>query len=929
VTPPDEPADADGAARPAPASAVSSDRWRAIQRVVDGALDLPPAARAAYLDTACGSDSALREDTTRLLDACERAERADGLLAAPAVAFAAPMLADLALHDAARAEERRGSLADALRSVLSGRYVIERELGRGGMATVYLARDVRHDRAVAVKVVERNVAPTGAERFSREIRTAARLTHPHVLGVHDSGEADGLLYYVMPYVEGETLRARLAREGALPLADAVRLVRELTDALSYAHGRGVMHRDLKPENVLISGGHAVVADFGIAKAIAAATNDGSARGVGLTSAGVALGTPAYMAPEQAVGDAATDHRADLYALGVIAYEALTGTHPFGARSAQAFVAAHLTEPPPPLGHKRADTPPALSALVMRLLAKDPAARPQSATAVLQLLNDAPATPTGRPPKARRSTLVAFAVLFLAAGMGGYVMWRRNATSDSDSRSLSARYGAVAATGAVPIRTVAVLPFENTGGTAADDYFSDGMTDELAHALARIPGLQLPGRTSTYTFKGKAAAAQEIGRVLDVQALVSGTVRRGGDRLRVATQLVSTSNGKVLWDSVYESRSSDVFAVQDEFTRAIVMAIAPALGSRTANGLPPDAARGTTDQEAYDLYLKGRYFWLNRDAANNTQAIAYFRQAVARDPAFARAHAGLALAYATLSVYVAGAIDSTMALQTASARRAIALDSTLADAQVALGLALELRLKFRDAKARYRAALALEPSNVMAHHALGFVHLITGRTDEAVVELRQASQLDPLAKSAGSAFAYALFFARRFRESEAASRRTLTIDSTFTLAISGLGFAQMFGGQPDSAVRTLERGMQLHPNSPGLRAPLLFAYAAAGRWADAERIRAQLRRPGGDASGGGDAAFAELVFGDREPLVRLLMTENGQRRWYESRGFGCFPLLDPLWADERFRATMRDLAVEPCPLARPWPLPPRPRDRPAR
>jgi serine/threonine-protein kinase len=265
-------------------------------------------------------------------------------------------------------------LADALK----GRYVVERELGRGGMATVYLARDVRHDRAVAVKVLEQTVPHMGGERFLHEIRTAARLTHPHVLGVHDSGEADGLLYYVMPYVDGETLRARLAREGALPLADVMRLVRELADALAYAHGRGVMHRDLKPENVLLSGGHAVVADFGIAKAIAAAAGgDLPAGGAGdlapaarLTATGMALGTPAYMAPEQAVGDAATDHRADLYALGVVAYEALAGVHPFGARSPQALVAAHLTEPPAPLDARRADAPPPLAALVMRLLAKD-------------------------------------------------------------------------------------------------------------------------------------------------------------------------------------------------------------------------------------------------------------------------------------------------------------------------------------------------------------------------------------------------------------------------------------------------------------------------------------------------------------------------------------------------------------------------------
>src|SRR5688572_10787155 len=286
MTLPDEPRD--GSAR----SASDTARWQEIQRLVDGALDRPPDKRAHYLDAASGGDAALRESAARLVEACEQAARADGVLAAPASALAAPMLADLAARDAIHTNERRAALVDALRAAVAGRYAVERELGRGGMATVYLAHDLRHDRQVAVKVLEQNVVPRGAERFLHEIRITARLTHPHILGVHDSGEAGvsrgqagvGLLYYVMPYVEGETLRARLAREGALPLADAVRLVREVADALAYAHARGVVHRDLKPENVLLSGGHAVVADFGIAKALAAATVDGpTTGGMGLTS----------------------------------------------------------------------------------------------------------------------------------------------------------------------------------------------------------------------------------------------------------------------------------------------------------------------------------------------------------------------------------------------------------------------------------------------------------------------------------------------------------------------------------------------------------------------------------------------------------------------------------------------------------------------
>ena len=798
--------------------------------------------------------------------------------------------------------------AVSLGTALSDRYVIERELGRGGMATVFLARDARHARVVAVKVMARDVVEaSGAERFLREIGIAARLTHPHVLGVHDSGEADGSLYYVMPYVEGETLRARLARDGALPLADAVRLLRELADALAYAHAQGVVHRDLKPENVLLSGGHAVIADFGIAKALAAATQQGRGNAPRLTATGVSIGTPAYMAPEQAVGDTNTDHRADLYALGVVAYEVLAGAHPFGARTTQALVTAHLTETPAPLAARRPDVPPALAALVAQLLVKEPAARPQSADVVVQALDGVFASPARRATLSRRQALAAAALLVVAIAVS-YAASYRTPTSSSGSEA---------------IRTLAVLPFVNTGGNAADDYFSDGMTDELAHALARLPGLHIAGRTSSYSFKGKTATAQEIGRALDVGAIVEGTVRRAGDRLRVTTQLVGTADGKVLWDSVYESRSSDVFGVQDQFTRAVVAAIAPTLsgGNRPTDAPLVDVGRGTTDLEAYQLYLKGRYYWLARGADNVTRSIEFFHQAIARDPRFARAHAGLALAYNVLQVYVADPKDTLPALLATSAERAMALDSTLADARIAIAITEGHRLRFREAIRHYRRAIALEPSNAYAHHAFGHYLIMQGHVDESVRETALAARLDPLAKSAGSSEALALGFARRGPEAIAASRRILALDSNFALAFQTLGVAQGVIGQPDSAVRSLERARQLSPAQPGLFGKLIFAYAAAGRWADAERLRAELHRPNGDRSGGIDVAFADFVFGDREPLVRLLTTDVGQQRWQEQYALGCNPLIDPLWSEERFQTAMKKLEIAPCAFARPWPFRP--------
>jgi len=879
------------------------EHWQEVQRLVDGALDLPPEARGTFLDRACGSDGTLRSEAARLLDACEHAAVAGGLFDTPAAGQASGLL-----------------------SALSDRYTMGRELGRGGMATVYLARDLRHDRDVAVKVLEPTVASMGAERFMREIHIAARLTHPHVLSVYDSGETDGRLYYVMPYVDGETLRARLARDGALQISEAVRLLRELADALAYAHGHGVVHRDLKPENVLLSGGHAVVADFGIAKAVAAATEGDPGKSATLTGTGVALGTPAYMAPEQALGDTTMNHRADLYALGVIAYEMLAGSHPFAGRTAQALAAAHLTEMPAPVAQRRPDVPSALGDLVGQLLAKDPQERPQSAGEVLRVLDGLTTGPVTIPAatrtRTRRSLLAAVVFALVAVGAIGY--WQRHRTGVQAGR-------------ATAINTVAVLPFANTSGSRDDDYFSDGLTDELAHALSRISGLRIAGRTASYAFKGRSAVPQEIGRALGVEAFVSATVRRSGDRLRVNPQLVSTADGTVLWDSVYESSSGDVFAVQDSLTRAVVAALVPALGAlgardpgtgRGAEQMAIDVGRGTKDGEAYELYLKGRYHWQARGAKNVSRSIVYFQQAIARDPTFARAYASLAFAYHVLGVYVPDPTDSTTPLVEASARQALTLDSTLADVQLATALAFGREFRFPEAEAHYRAALRVEPSNQFAHHSFGVMLNNVGRTGDAIAELREATRLDPLAPSAGTALAAALTDARRFSEAEDEARRILAIDSTFPLAISTLGLAQAFGGQPDSAVRTLELGVRLSPEIIPLRVRLLFAYAAAGRWGDVERMRKELGRPGGDPTGGALAAFADLVLGDRAPLLRLVTTRAGQRRWFRmfsstAVGTGCNPLADPLWSDAAYRAAIRDLGMATCPQARPWPLPPRP------
>ena len=358
------------------------------------------------------------------------------------------------------------------------------------MSRVYLAEESSLGRRVVIKTLPSELArAVSSERFRREIRLAARLTHPHIVPLLTAGESDGVPWYTMPYLEGTTLRGRLA-QGPMTIAEAVSLLRDVARALIYAHEHGVVHRDIKPENVLLTGGMGMVTDFGIAKALTAATGDGQS---GLTTLGVVMGTPAYMAPEQGVGDPATDHRADIYAFGCMAYEVLTGAPPFTAGTAVALIGAHAIDKPEPVSRRRPEIPAGLAELVMRCLAKQPADRPQSASEVLQVLDDLPART--RSPRRARLPLVAGAVAILA---GLAVVF------------LPGRQEKPAATAPGPFHAVAVLPFVNTGGDPGDEYFSDGMTDELAHALAGLPDIRVAGRTSSYAYRGKPATVQATG-----------------------------------------------------------------------------------------------------------------------------------------------------------------------------------------------------------------------------------------------------------------------------------------------------------------------------------------------------------------------------------------------------------------------------------
>ena len=807
-------------------------------------------------------------------------------------------------------------IRDQLQRTLGGTYTLERELGGGGMSRVFVAEETSLGRKVVVKVLPPELAAAvNLERFRREIQLAAKLQHPLIVPVLAAGVSEGLPYYTMPLIEGETLRARLSRAGELPIHDAVRVMRDVLSALSYAHEHGVVHRDIKPDNVLLTGQHAVVADFGVAKAISASTNPGSS----LTSLGVALGTPAYMSPEQAAADPATDHRSDLYSVGAVAYEMLSGQQVFSNRSPQAMLAAHAMETPEPIEKRRKSVPPLLAALIMRSLEKHAADRPQSANEMLAQL-DAAVTPsgasttpyTGMMPARKvapsgRSMIMAMmaAVVLLGLGSSSWYWYKRKqpVVPGVGADSLGAGTGAIA--------SVAVIPFVNTGGVAADEYFSDGMTDELAHALSRIPRLRVAGRTSSYAFKGKTVAPQEIGKQLNVAAIVEGSIRRSGDRLRIIAQLESAKDGSVIWSDSYESKAKDVFQLQDEFTKAIVGALTPALGGAAAATVASES-RGTENQAAYDSYLRGKFFFARRGAEGLRRAVKYFAEAAAADPKFARPHVGLSMAYAVMPGYMIVNDDSIEALAVKSARTAIELDSTLGDAHLALANALSWSTRLGEAEVEFKRALEMQPSDAMTHQWHGDNLELRGDPESALAEERRAAELDPLSPVIAWEVGYALYLTGRFPEAIATLRKAVEMDPTSTLTDRLLSTAFAFNGQPDSAVKFAERGFARDPSFPSMGAALLFAYAAANRWSDFDRARSH--------RGARDQFLAMRFPGDMP--AALTEFERRTRNGFGGVPFACDPVFNPLKTEARFRAVIERFGARVCPVTTAWPIKPR-------
>ncbi|NJD10994.1 MAG: tetratricopeptide repeat protein [Gemmatimonadetes bacterium] len=635
---------------------------------------------------------------------------------------------------------------------------------------------------MAIKALRPGLAAgLGAERFGREIGIAARLTNPHILPLFDSGEASGSLFYVMPYLAGESLREKLDRERQLDVSEAVAIVRQVAAALDYAHRHDVIHRDIKPENILLHEGEALVMDFGIAIAVSAAAAER------LTVSGAFVGTPEYMSPEQCTGDAHIDGRSDVYSLACVLYELLAGEPPYTGPGAQSVLAKKLADPVPAIRHVRPAVPPAVERALMKALARVPADR--------------------------FATAGAFAAALAETGV---------------SRPAD--------------HSVAVLPFVNLSADPENEYFADGITEDVIAQLTKVRALKVISRTSVMRFKNRQEGLREIGRLLGVDTVLEGSVRRAGDRVRVVAQLINADTDEHLWADTYDRRLSDIFAIQSDVAVRITESLRAELSADERARIHKEP---TTSPEAYQLYLQARCCHDRMTEEGLHTAIAYYRQAIDRDPQYALAWAFLGLAFVMLGMgFGAGAIRPREAY--AEARKAIgqalAIDDALGDAHSNLAL-IEFVADYRwaEAEREFQRALELNPGCARTCDAYGLMLAAQARYDEALAMRRRALELDPLDPICASDLATTLLRAGCYQEALLEAQRLAEREPGLALAHSTLGWAHLHTANPAAGIAELEKATELSAGNTMFLAQLGEAYALAGRTKDARRVLQRLEQ----------------------------------------------------------------------------------------
>jgi len=792
-------------------------RAERVAALFDQALGVPRSARPAFLERVSGGDEELRRELGSLLEAHDSADDFFGGLAEDVIAPAA-----------AAAVARAGADVPAeLAASLEGRYRIERELGGGSVSRVFLAEELGLERKVVIKVLPPEMAATvSGERFRREIHLAAQLQHPHIVPLLSADASGHLLYYIMPFVAGESLRDRLRREGPLSVADASLIWRDLLDALAHAHAHGVVHRDVKPGNVLLSGRNALIADFGIARAIEAAGD------ADVTVPGVAIGTPAYMAPEQIDGLSAVDHCADLYSAALVMYEMLEGRLPFSGATSREVALARLTTAPAPV--TRPDCPPEVAATVLQCLARDPASRPASAEAVLAALDALPGRRVASPrtPRRRVAAMGLVAVLVSGAVLGARYLGRDRSA---------------AAAGAAAPPSLAVLPLTNLSPEAGDAALADGMTEELIAVLSQGRTLRVVASTSVRALRNRQLEVRQIADSLRVSHVLEGGLQKIGSKLRMQVRLVDARDGSTRWSETYDREIGDIFAIEDDIARAVANELDVRLG---LDGGPPSARRGYTSSiAAYEWYLRGKQDALVRTSEGLAEGIGYLQRAIAIDSGFAAAHAALVWLY-------------------------------LNEAGTSPG---DHRIWYRRAEAEALEAIALDDSLAEGYAALGWARTALG-VPGVEAALNRAISIDPAVHRGFEGLARFYMMTRHPAEQLAAAERGLALDPYSAAAIREMALALSTNGRCDEALTLLRPLKDLHPPAAVAGVIRGQCYASKQMWPEAI---SELRWAG--ETGGARTALGLLGYvlarAGREPEARRILSDMQAGRAESHGAFG--------------------------------------------
>jgi serine/threonine-protein kinase len=750
-----------------------------------------------------------------------------------------------------------------------GPYELLAPLGAGGMGEVYRARDHRLDRDVAVKVLPEEMAarPGALDRFEREAKAVAALSHPNILAIYDIGNEEGLWFAVTELLEGATLRERLAASG-LGIPKTLALAVQIAHGLAAAHDRGIVHRDLKPENIfLIDGGQVKILDFGLAKWSEPTGEGADAAALPTvthhTSPGTILGTAGYMSPEQARGQP-TDHRSDIFSFGAVLYEMLYGTRAFHGDSAADILSAILREIPAPPEDSSISVPPLLESVVARCLEKMPGDRFQSARDL------------------------AFALEAISI--------------DGTTTDLPFETGTQTVTGrSETVPSVAVLPFRDLSPGRDQDYFCEGMAEEILNALTKIEGLQVASRSSAFRFADQSRDTREIGAALKVGTLLEGSVKTAGNRLRVTAQLINVEDGFHIWSERFDRQMEDVFDVQDEISQRI----AELLRGELIGQSPAPKKRGTDNLEAYHLYLKGQHNWYRREKDSLRKAADFFDRATQADPGYVAAYTGLANAYSSLGYYGLRP-DRARAKARAAIDRASALDADLPEVHAARGLMRHwLEWDLPGSERSFRKCLELEPDHVLAHCWYGFRLAWSGSFQEALSTVRRAAKLDPLSPYVNTVVGHCLYISGRFDEAIEPCRRALEMEPDFLFTHWVLGSAYICDSRPEDAVPVLERAATLSGRAAYYLAILAHALGAAGRRAEAEEILRELsRRAERDYVSPTSIAWAYAGLGEQESALDYL--EKGTEARCPLALQLVNPLLESLRPEPRFQRLWKRL-----------------------